>query len=318
MIRRLIARSIVVAGFAAIIGIFWHEYGIEALGVDAPVSFSAQTSTRDITGQFKPGPQARRAVTVDLASADVRALRFSSFSPVTGSGTRDKVRIGKNEISEGTVITAVQSLHFFIRKEGDSTYGAFPYGLRLTALKLADAEEILLSDSETPVRAVWTKEELGLWSLKVKGAPASTAKASIMASEMLPVISQSSPALLLLQNPAQKFLEPIPMVVYQDGHPMRRICLDFSLANNNGHHHVVPGRSNRFLLAELDLGDDGKKIWMKFDVDQFKKLERSDRADDSCKGTWSKLYDREQLLDWYRAREPESLETILWAQHETR
>jgi hypothetical protein len=314
MIRRLIARSIVLAGFAAIIGVFWHEYGIDALGVGAPVSFSAQTPTIEITGHFKHGPQARvyRGVAVELDSADVRALHFSPFNPVTGSEPSHKVYIDREEVSEDTVVTAVQSVRFFIKKEGESTYGAFPYGLTLTDRKFVDAGKILLSDSETLVRAMWTEEELGLWTLQVRGAPASKAKAFIMASDMLPVISKPSSVL-------QKHLEPIPMVVYQDGRTPRAICLNFKLANEG--YHVLPNRSNRFSLVELDLGGDGEKILMKFDIDVFKKLERSGRVNASCsdlKASWSNLSDREKLMDWYRDRQLESLETILWAQHETR
>jgi hypothetical protein len=321
MIRRLIARSIVVAGFAAIIGIFWHEYGIEALGIGVPVSFSTQTQTIEITGQFKRGPQAtvHRAVAVDLDAVDVRALRFSPFNAVTGRGPRHKVYIDQDEVSEDTVVTAVQSLRFFIKKEkeGNSTYGAFPYELTLTDRKFVDAGQIVLSDSETLIRAVWTREEEGLWTLQVKGAPGNSGKAFIMASDILPVISKSSSALPSSRNPApRKGLEPIPMVVYQDGR-RRAVCLDFKLANEG--YHVLPSRSDRFPLAELDLGGDSKKISMKFDVDIFK-LETANRMNDSCgnpRATWSSLSDTEKLKT-YRDRQLDSLETILWAQHETR
>lgn len=311
MIRRLIARSIVLAGFAAIIGVFWHQYGIEALGIGAPDSFSAQTPAMEITGQFKRGPQARvhRAVAVDLDSADVRALHFRPFNPVTGSELSHKVYIDTEEVSEHTVVTAVRSVRFFIKKEGE---GASPYGLTLTHRKFQEAGKILLSNSETLVRAMWTEEQAGLWTLQVRGAPATNAKAFIMASDMLPVISKRSSAL-------QKHLEPIPMVVYEDGRTPRAICLNFKLANEG--YHVLPSRSNRFSLVELDLGGDGEKISMKFDIDVFKKLEKSARVNASCgnlKASWSNISDREKLMDWYRDRQLESLETILWVQHETR
>src|SRR6266516_6830940 len=184
MIRRLIARSIVVAGFAAIIAVLWHDYGIEALGIGAPDSFSAQTPTMEITGQFKRGPQARvhRALAVDLDSADIRALHFKP----SGSEPSHTVYIDGEELSGGTLVTAVQSVRFFIKKAGD---GAFPYGLTLTDRKFVDGGKILLSDPETLVRAMWTEEQAGLWTLLVRGAPGTNAKAFIMASDMLPVIS---------------------------------------------------------------------------------------------------------------------------------
>src|SRR5262249_32640747 len=287
MIRTLIARSIVVAGFVSIIALFGHEYGIDGIkglsisifgitevSIAPPISFSAE-KPMPVTGQFRPGPRATvyRRVAVDLDSADVRAIRFSLFNPDTGSGPGHKVYVDKAEVakeaSEGTVVVGTRYLDLFIKKAG--TYGEFPYELMLSHRKLVDARKIEPADSETLVRAMWTKEKEGVWTLQVKGAPGSSGKASITASNILPVISKAPSGLPV------SLLEPIPMVVYQDDGP-RAICLDFRFATEK--YHVLPSR-DKFPVAELDLGGDGKKISMEFVVDVFK-FDTAGRMNDSC------------------------------------
>ena len=327
MIRKLIARSIVVAGFAAIIGAFGHEYGIEALGIGDPVSFSSENQPIKITDQFKPGPKATVHRILDLDSADVRALHFSPFNSDTRNGPKQKVYIDEvdttKEVPDDSVVTtAIRQLHVFIKKAGNSTHGEFPYGLTVTRREFVDADKIMPSDSATLVRAEWKKEEQeGLWTLQVKGAPGSGAKVSIMASDVVPVISK--------RRAPQKFEEPIPMVISQ-GDRRIPVCLDFMLANQG--YHVLPSRSDRFKILGLDLGGGGEKISMKFDVDAFK-LETSDRMIDNCddpratggqqvplsrlKATWSNLPGTAKL-NWYRDRQLDNLVTILWAQNEQR
>src|SRR5262249_19370622 len=185
MMRRLLARSTVIAALAAILVVLWHAYGIERLGIGTtPIPFPATDDSVKISGQFRAGPRSGEYRRVDFVDADLRALNFSAWA--------HDIYVGNANVERGIVITRNQQLLFFAQKNRFAGHEAEPYEIRLSRVQIADAGRLAPTGEATLFRGVWTKEteQASVWTLQVKGVPGKNGRANILVPGQLPVITK--------------------------------------------------------------------------------------------------------------------------------
>jgi hypothetical protein len=306
MMRKLVARSILVVAFVAIIGLLWHDYGPESLHINIPkLPFHEHENAKSFAGELRAGPLAGDYRALEFDSQHLHAVYFSSSRTDSPEERGPEIFINGIEVAGDKVVTNLPLLDLFVQKHESAPYGAFSYEVKLARHDIVEAEALALSEGDTLVHAIWTRKDdkLGTWTLKLKGGADFAAKAQIMVAPNIPVISK---------YPLD--ISSLPMVILgiesATGSTItEEVCLDFRLANRG--YDKISSAAKFLPPVEVDLAGAGDEITMQFD-----KKERDDRSAGSCRNSrnrpdnWSSMTD-EARLDWYRKLKLVGLETIL-------
>lgn len=197
MMRRLTARSIVIAGIVTILGMLQYLYGTESVDLYelGPLRLSTLTSVLPETtepirleGNLRSGFHAGRYYHIKAKDAKVQGLHFYyDFKHLT-------LYMGHQEIPrEGVVVTVGQDLPIFLQKDTSAGHEALHYAVAAARVPVVTADHLEMPPSEALVRATWTeqKDERN-WRLELRGAPGQSGKVNIVVPASLLVFSDAS------------------------------------------------------------------------------------------------------------------------------
>jgi hypothetical protein len=304
MIRRLTARSIIVASAAAIFGVLQYYYGIESLGLGMVTTVLPETTEPiKLEGSLHSGFHAGRYYSLRTNGTEVQGLHFDYDSK------RLTLYIGHREIpNQGMVVVVRGDLPLFIQKDTSAGYEGLPYLVSAARVPVVTADHLELPGPEALVRATWTERKGdGNWRLQLRGAPGQTGKVKIVVPASLPVFSDASlPTIPMIVSVASPFIHSDEF----------RTCLESIFSTAKVYAAPSDRRAQDHRSLELDLEGNGIDLIAYPDMKPTSDSSTSEEVG-SCRNSrspWLNLNEDERM-ERYRSElsATGALETILTA-----